>query len=257
MGVSRRRASLILVTTGCCAVAVAACGSSASTGPTNPAATILAKHYDSLATTLLASGTGSDSARATQVEIFNGIIANGALPTTVTLTVGGSSATWQANSVNIVNKDLTDSLQALALWSDANASNVQVAFFDKGVLLFAQAIAAGGDLSQDSVGALAAGSIVADTGSCAFTSITNTDPFYLTYAPTEAACNPAQAVFGGTVVYPHDTTATGAIGAIVLPATTVIGVRLYDSTGNFFQKTTRGVPTLGAAGRARLGLTGR
>lgn len=251
MGLSRGRASFILAATACCSVAVAACGSSGSTGPSNPEATVLAKAYDSLVTALLANGNASDSARATQVEIFNGIIANGAVPTSINLMVGGDSVVWQANSVNIVKSDLTDSLQALALWSGTSASAVQIAFFDKGVLLNAQVIAAGGDVLQDSVGALAVGSIVTDTGSCAFTSITNLNQSYLTYAPSEAACNPATAVFGGSVTYPHDATPTGAIGTIVVPPTIVTGVRLQDTTGNFFLRIQRGITTLNAASRVR------
>jgi hypothetical protein len=209
------------------AVAAAACGTSSSNGPhapSAPTAAQLARDYDSLATVLYGAGTQSDSFRAEIVAVLNGVNADGVAPTTVSLTVASDTATWFANVADLVDSGAADSLQIYTLWSSTSVAEANITVFSFGTVSSSQSIAAGGDLLGAASASLTE-STAEVSGSCTFTPVMHVYAPYPTYDPG-LPCALDDAVLSGTIVDRPDTTATSRIASIVIPSTTIHGVRL-------------------------------
>ncbi len=208
-------------------IAIAACGTSGSSaprGPARPTAAQLARSYDSLATALYSTRTLSDSFRAEIVSIMNGVNADGVAPTSVSLSVAATSATWFANFANLVDSGAQDSLQIVTLWSSTSVTEANLSVFSFATLSSSQSIAAGGDLLGYKSADLTqtSGEV---PGSCTLTPVVNVYTPYPTYDPA-LPCALDDAVLSGAITNGPDTTATSAIMSIALPATTIHGVRL-------------------------------
>jgi hypothetical protein len=185
----------------------------------------------------LASGpTRSDTEASTNIALFNGVIADGILPSSVQVTVGGTQQTWYATFANWVDSTATfqDSLQILLFWSNTQASgfvgmvlNNTQAQNDVGI------IERGGDYLRDSV-AVDTGVFSQASGACSFTTISDSAVYFLglqTFGRTGYSCSPATAIVSGTILaYQGDTTASAVLQSFVFGTQTIRGVRLFLTT---------------------------
>jgi hypothetical protein len=242
----RDRAVLVLAAA---TVAMSAC-SSDSTGPKGLTDAQLAAHYDSLAVALMAGGTLPDSDMSEDVALFNGIIADGQSPSTITVTVGGQQQQWYGNFVNFVDSAGTDSLEIVDMWKDLQADAFVGLILEdaQGSNNAPGVIALGGDYLTDSVDTYTA-SFSEASGTCAFTPITDvTTAFGLpTYGATGFTCNPSTASIQGTLISGQgDATASAAYDSFAFGTQTIKGVRLQLTSSNA-QHTVRGLRALLAA----------
>jgi hypothetical protein len=210
------------------ALAAACSSSSTPSSPKGPSSAALAAYYDQLATTLLDSG-GADTLVAQGITAFNGVIADGMLPSRVSVTVNGSTtALWYTNAATFVDLDQTDSMQFVMLWSDTLASTIVIAQYEDNVLENVTVVARGG-------GDLAAAAT--DSGSsvfglidrtCSLTAITNVNAAIPTFADTTVVtCQPGSGHYDFVATFPTgDATPTGAVQSITAGLTTTLAVRL-------------------------------
>jgi hypothetical protein len=242
MSISRTHATLAVLTVGTAVALLAGCGSDSSSGPKALTAAQDAAHYDSLSGALLAAGTSRDSLKAEETEIIAGVIADGPKPSSVTVTLNGSSASWLGSFANLVDSALTDSVQVVFLWSNTNVDNFL--FVSVGSDNFVQDAATNGDLNFDSL-ATTSGSVAVPSGTCQFTNIVHVYNPVPTYDPAQSTCTPQSATGTGTITFRHDTTATGAIQTVDFSSQTVAGVRLQFTASAPFASAVNRVRSVG------------
>jgi hypothetical protein len=233
MSLIRVRAGFIA--TAAALVTLSACGSDSSSNPKPLTAAQLAAHYDSLALALDANGNHNDSVFSPNVALFNGIIADGVVPSSVQVTVGGTQQTWFGNSANWVDTVSMDSVQAVLLWSNTRADAfVGMIFIDTQGATNAFGVAArGGDFLADSTGTFT-GTWNAPSGACSLTSITDVPLFLgaLTTYSQSYGCSLQTATVSGTLISRQgDPTASAALQSITFTSQTIKGVRLVVPDG--------------------------
>ena len=225
---SIRKASATLVAT-TALLTLAACSSDSSSGPKPLTAAQLATHYDSLARALSSGPTQFDSSYGKDIAFFNGVIADGQLPSSVQLTVGGATQTWFGVFANFVEN--TDSIQFVIFWPNTQVSSF-VGLIVEGGTIPTGAPGVGsqaGDFLSDSINTFN-GTFAVAPGTCNLSAIADTSflfgPFS-TYAVAGETCTPATAVVTGSVIsHQGDTTATAALQSLSFNQQTVNGVRL-------------------------------
>jgi hypothetical protein len=203
----------------------------------------LAAYYDKLAGSALDSG-GNAALTGQGIGIFNGVIADGFVPSRVTVTVNDTNRLWYGVAATFVDSAATDSVQVVALWSDTAASTIVLAGYAQNVLTEAQAIVRGGDVNTIVADSVDSGSTVLGLTDnvCKLTTITNVYPSVPTYDPGSFNCQAGSGHFDFAVTLPSgDQTATGAIQSITVATSTIISVRLQGlSEGVFTQRVPRG-----------------
>jgi hypothetical protein len=239
-------------------LALSACGSDSASSPKPLTAAQLAAHYDSLALALASGPTQSDSALSPDVALFNGVIADGILPSSIQVTVGGAQQTWFGNFANWVDSTSAgdDSLQVLLLWSNTQVSAfVGMILEDTHDVHDVGVIARGGDFLSDSI-TTDTGSFSVASGACSFATISDTATFifgFQTYGPTGYTCSPATAVVSGTIVaHQGDTTASAALQSITFATQTITGVRLQVNNLSASQHVMAGLRNQLAAAHGRV-----
>jgi hypothetical protein len=254
MPISNRRAALVLPALAAVTLTLSACGSDSPAAAKPLTAAQLAAHYDSLASALGSGSTAADTSLGQDVELFNGVIADGILPSQVTVTVGGQQQSWYGNFANWIFNNGQDSLQVGLLWKDTQAD----AFLGF-ILVNANSIndagitARGGDYLSDSADTYTA-SFAEAAGLCSYTAITNIeDSFFLgafaTYGNTSGntTCNPATATIAGSFYSASgDTTVSAALQSITISTQTINGVRLV-TTYEAAQQVVHALQTKGLA----------
>jgi hypothetical protein len=243
----RRRAAGALIVCASAAV-LAACGSSSTpSSPKGTSAAALAMYYDHLAGVLLDSA-GNDTLTAQAIGIFNGVIADGFVPSRVMVTVNGVSQLWYGDAATFVDSAQTDSAQVVALWSDTAATTVVLAAYEANpqgfgpnVLTAVNAIVRGGDVvvanvdptNTNPADAADTGSSVfgVTAGSCNLTSITNVFGPIPTYNPSTFSCQAGSGHFDFSVYFPGgDPTVSNTIDSVSVGISTIIAVRLQGLT---------------------------
>ena len=214
---------------------LAACGSDSSSAPKPLTAAQLAAHYDSLARTVGSEPTPFDTTFGKDIAVFNGIIADGQLPSSIQLLINGTPHTWFANFANVIAADGTDSVQLLLFWPSTGAGSF-VALGVKNATTAERAAVAtqGGDFLTDSADTFT-GSFAVASGACTLEPITDTatvaaftqfGPF-TTYAGNGETCQPATATITATMnAKQTDTTVTADLQSLAVTQQTVSGVRL-------------------------------
>jgi hypothetical protein len=208
-------------------VVAVACSSSSPASPKSPSTAALATYYDNLASALTDSG-GADTLVAQSIAVFNGVIADGFLPSRVSVLVNGDTALWYTNAATFVDSDETDSMQFVSLWSDTLATTVVLAQYQDNSLINVTAVTRGGG-DQATANA--------DSGSnvfglidrtCTLTSITNVFPAIPTFADTTlVTCQAGSGHYDFAATFPSgDPTPTGALQSISAATTTTLAVRL-------------------------------
>jgi hypothetical protein len=112
-------------------VLTAACGSDSSTGPKGPTAAQAAMHFDTLETLAAGHSWGDRVQVLTLLELA---AASGATPSPVSVNVGGTTQTWSALTISIVQSSggsVTDSENVTIAYSDyANVTNAVIGEFE-------------------------------------------------------------------------------------------------------------------------------
>jgi hypothetical protein len=107
-------------------VLTAACGSDNSTGPKGPTAAQAAMHFDTLETQ---AANNNWSGREELLELLELAAASGATPSPISVNVGGTTQTWSALTLSVVNT--SDSGNITLAYSDyANVTNGLIAEID-------------------------------------------------------------------------------------------------------------------------------
>jgi hypothetical protein len=175
--------------------AIAACSSSSTTGTTITVGQI-AQHYDAVAGQLLAAGGPSDMAIGQAIELFNGAVAAGQMPSSATVN-STSPRGWLGNVVNLVDSARTDSVQIISIWFTGNITATIQSFYVNGHFSSGTVIDSGLPPLPDSASNLTMSVSQTSVDTCAFTAITNTSSILPTYDPTGSTCSPAVVTFSG------------------------------------------------------------
>jgi len=253
---SRRSAVAVLLAGAALTAACSSSNKSSPTGPKGPTAAELAAYYDALAGQLLDSA-GNDTLVAQGIGIFNGIIADGFVPSRVSVTINGVDSMWYGNAATFVDSAAEDSEQVVALWSDTLATTIVIAEYQFNVLTSVQAVVRGGDLVTATTTPSDTGSSVfgLTNGVCSLTSITNVNVDIPTYDPTNFSCQSASGLADFSVGFPGgDGTPSGTIQSASLAYSPIIAVRLQglaEATGVPFSRVPRIAHRLGALRRRR------
>jgi hypothetical protein len=245
------RAALVLAAA---TVAMSACSSDSSSGPAPLTAAQLAAHYDSLASALDTSSTTGDQDMGNDVALFNGVIADGILPTKISVTVGGQQQTWYGTFVNWIFSGATDSAQVGLLWKDTQGDAFVGFVFEDAAELSGDVgiLALGGSYLTDSAWTYT-GTFTEGSGACSYTPITNVPSFEFgvtTYGNTSSitSCTPATASLAGTFYSESgNTTASAALQSFTFNQQTINGVRL--ATNVSAQHVVQALRAQAAAGR--------
>jgi hypothetical protein len=252
MFLARRHTILTLVAAGAATLLLAGCGSDSS-GPKASAASKDAAHYDSIAGAVI----GSNADQGAAIEVFNGVIADGTVPTNASVTLNGSSTTWFADYVNLVDSAQADSQQVITLWSSTNADSIILFFFLDAQIGVVQTIALDGGLDNYDAGAsTVSGTFGAPSGSCSFTTIQNVYGHYPTYDPAQSTCQRESASGTASVTMGTSGTVTDSIHTFAFTSQTVNGVRLQFTSAAAFSSAvakilaaSAGAPTAHLLGR--------
>jgi hypothetical protein len=205
-------------------VVLAGCGG--STGP-RQSPTQVAAYYDALAGTRLAAGTNYDTLAAHFIEVLNGPIAYGQLPTALTITASGTRQRWLADAAWFVDSARTDSSLVIMIWQDTTVSQYMLGIGTAfGFYRIAQGV----------VSAVADTSTVTTTaslrgGPCTNTPITHVFSQIPTYDPAHVACQPGIVVIGGHLHFHATNGIDTSYQDLDLESATISAVRLQDLHG--------------------------
>jgi hypothetical protein len=203
--ISRPRAALAAVISIGVATVVAACSSSSSTGPSVTVAQV-AQHYDAIAGQLLLGSDPSDTGIAHAIELFNGAVAAGQMPTSATVN-SFSPRGWLGNVINLVDSTQTDSVQIVSLWLTGNIKATIQSFYVNGQFSSATLIDSGNAVLQDTAAMMTASFTQNLPDTCAFTQITNTSSTFPTFDPQGSACTGESTNFSGKIEFTKADTA--------------------------------------------------